>query len=150
MPRLCSNKNRKNGAPTIAVTMPRGSSAGATIVRQSMSATRISEAPRSAHAGSNSRRSGLIARRNICGTTMPMKPIIPLTDTAVPTANATIRMIIRFSHCTETPRCRACLSPRTSASNPRATKGTNNKTLKIRGMQHILAARLLRPSLPST
>ena len=47
-----SNIHRKNGAPSVAVTMPIGSSAGATTTRLIASATRSRLAPRSAEAGS--------------------------------------------------------------------------------------------------
>lgn len=51
-PRLRSRIQRKNGAPAIAVTMPIGSSAGATMVRATASAKSSSEAPSSAEPGS--------------------------------------------------------------------------------------------------
>ena len=68
---------RKNGAPTSAVRMPIGTSAGAAMVRAQVSAASSRMAPRQTEAGSSRRWPGPITSRNRCGTTMPTKPITP-------------------------------------------------------------------------
>ena len=83
--------------------MPIGISAGATIVRASVSAPTSSTAPNSIEAGSSSRCAGPITSRSRCGTTMPTKPTTPQTETATPVIADTSTIEIRFSRSTSTP-----------------------------------------------
>src|SRR6185312_1230218 len=119
-PRWRSSIPRKNGAPIAAVRMPIGISAGATMVRASVSAPTISAAPNSIEAGSSSRCAGPIISRSRCGTTMPTKPTTPQTETATPVIADTSTIEIRFSRSTSTPLLNASASPNTSTSSPRA------------------------------
>src|SRR6266704_427205 len=102
-PRCRSSMARKNGAPTAAVRMPIGISAGATMVRASVSAPTSSTAPSKAEAGSNSRCAGPITSRSRCGTTMPTNPTTPQTETATPVMADTNTIEIRFNRSTSTP-----------------------------------------------
>ena len=72
-------------------------------VRASVSAPTIRIAPSSTEAGSSRRCAGPITRRRRCGTTMPTKPMTPLTDTATPVIAETRTIAIRFSRSTSTP-----------------------------------------------
>src|SRR6185369_5144999 len=102
-PRWRSSMPRKNGAPIAAVRMPIGISAGATMVRASVSAPTSRMAPSRAEAGSSRRCAGPIISRNRCGTTMPRKPTTPQTETATPVIADTSTIEIRFSRSTSTP-----------------------------------------------
>ena len=81
----------------MAVMMPMGSSAGATITRAIISAANNNAAPSRAALGNRLWWSGPVARRNRCGTTMPMKPMPPETATAAPVAPATARIEVFFT-----------------------------------------------------
>ena len=83
--------------------MPIGISAGATMVRASVSAPTSRMAPSRAEAGSSSRCAGPITSRSRCGTTMPTKPTTPQIETATPVIADTSTIEIRFSRSTSTP-----------------------------------------------
>uniref|UniRef100_A0A1I7YQH4 Transposase n=1 Tax=Steinernema glaseri TaxID=37863 RepID=A0A1I7YQH4_9BILA len=72
----------------LTMTMPIGSSAGASASRAIRSANSSSDAPASSDAGSNTRWSGPDNSRTMCGTTSPTKPINPAAATAAPTPSA--------------------------------------------------------------
>ena len=72
------------GAPMTAVTAPTGISAGAMIVRASVSARIRNMPPSRNEAGSNSRWSGPKIIRVTWGMMSPTNPTTPLTDTTAP------------------------------------------------------------------
>src|SRR5688500_5530905 len=78
---------RKNGTPMIAVTAPRGSSAGGRAVRAMRSAATTSTAPASAAAPMIARWVRAPAVRTRWGTSSPMKPTRPAAAT-VPAASS--------------------------------------------------------------
>src|SRR5882672_1851790 len=128
-----SKRNRKNGAPRIAVTMPTGNSAGAANVRANVSATSRTSAPKQAVAGNRKRWPGPISRRNRCGTTMPTKPMTPDTETAAPAASATNTMAVCLRRSTAMPMWKASASPSTNRSRPRAVKAMESKSAVTKG-----------------
>src|SRR2546430_5460656 len=72
----------KRGTPTSAVTMPTGSSRGATATRAVVSASASRAPPARNDAGSNDRWRWPHSRRMACGTIRPTNPITPDTATA--------------------------------------------------------------------
>ena len=91
--------------------MPIGSSAGATRVRASVSASTSTAAPPRAEPASTLLWSGPATSRTRCGTTSPKKPMLPATATLAPTASVLSPMSWRLSRVTGSPRCVACSSP---------------------------------------
>jgi len=71
----------KNGAPMIAVRMPRGSSLDVSD-RDSVSISSRYPPPTSSDAGSSTRWSLPTISRQMCGTTRPTQPTTPETATA--------------------------------------------------------------------
>ena len=61
-----------------------------------------------------------MVRRNKCGTTSPINPMIPATATEAPTERATNRTITCLSLSVWYPRWPASSSPRTKAFSGRA------------------------------
>jgi len=74
----------KTGAPINAVTAPTGNSAGETTLRAIVSASVKYAAPIKKEAGKTILLSTPKTMRQICGTSNPTKPIIPLTETKAP------------------------------------------------------------------
>src|SRR6266705_1567588 len=76
------SRKANNGTPSSAVTMPTGSSRGATTVRASVSAAARRTPPARNAVGNRVRCSRPQRRRQTCGTISPTKPITPATATA--------------------------------------------------------------------
>lgn len=68
--------------------MPTGTSDGTNNVRAAVSASIKNMPPTKADAGNNRRWSAPSTNRTAWGITIPMKPIIPLTDTTAPVNRA--------------------------------------------------------------
>ena len=85
----------KNGAPSNAVIIPIGISAGATTQRATQSATTRTPAPNSIANGIKREIGAPTSILAIWGITKPIKPIMPVNATAPPTPSAT--QIIYFS-----------------------------------------------------
>ena len=109
------SNERKKGPPTLLVTMPMGSSAGDTIVREMRSAANKSVAPNSMLPRITRRLSAPNNMRHRWGMTSPTKPIIPVRDTLVPTMMHTKKMINSLSCSTLTPNRCASASPSNKA-----------------------------------
>ena len=90
---------------------PIGSSAGATIRRQTASATMHSAAPIDAQAGSSTRASEPTIRRPMCGTINPMKPTSPASTTLLAAKSDDAASMIHWARSTLRPTERARSSP---------------------------------------
>ena len=101
----------KNGPPANAVMMPTGSSDGETNVLANVSAIIKNAPPTNAAAGMSRRWSAPKIRRTACGTTIPMKPIMPLTETTAPVINADTRKMYFLVRSVSIPSDRADSSP---------------------------------------
>src|SRR5439155_8935179 len=76
------SRKANSGTPSSAVTMPTGSSRGATTVRASVSAAAKRIPPATNAVGNSVRCSRPHRRRHTCGTISPTNPITPATATA--------------------------------------------------------------------
>ena len=95
----------------MAVTTPTGISTGASSVRAPRSHATRNAAPNSAEAGSTMRWSTPTSSRTRCGTTMPMKPIGPASETAALVASDALKNASRCARTTSTPRVAAASGP---------------------------------------
>ena len=86
-PHLLTSNHRKNGPPISAVMMPTGSSPDDQTVRAIASHAMRNAAPKSADAGRTRRWSEPTISRTRWGTTRPMKPTGPASETAAPVAS---------------------------------------------------------------
>src|SRR6266446_6416028 len=114
------SRKANRGTPRSAVTIPTGSSRGATTVRASVSAAARRIPPVRNAVGNSVRWSRPQRRRQTCGTISPTKPITPATATAAAVKSDADRYTIRLSRRTSAPRYCAGSSPRASRSSGRA------------------------------
>ena len=110
------------------VTTPTGISLGEITVRESRSASTISEAPASSETGSSPRCPGPISRRTTWGTTRPTKAMMPLTETASAVSTPAVTSSSRLVRSTSTPSSSARFSPcsRMSISRVKNSGATMN------------------------
>ena len=128
-----NKSERKNGPPTILVTIPIGSSAGETIVLDIISAPSKMLPPKKILPKITFRLSGPKISLHRWGTTNPTNPIKPVRATQVPTIMQTKTTINTFICSTFTPNNIASDSPSNIAfidlESPKAIKtGQNERT----------------------
>src|SRR5204863_375821 len=114
------SRKAKRGTPTSAVTMPTGSSRGATTVRARVSAVVRRIPPARNAVGNRVRCSRPHRRRHTCGTISPTNPITPATATAAAVRSDAERYTTRLRRRTSAPRYCAGSSPSASRSSGRA------------------------------
>src|SRR5256884_3787420 len=121
------SRKANNGTPSSAVTMPTGSSRGATTVRASVSAAARRTPPARNAVGDRVRCSRPQRRRQTCGTISPTKPITPATATAAAVKSDADRQTSRLRRRTSAPRDCAGSSPSASRSGgPAAANRTTS------------------------
>src|SRR5690606_13754486 len=76
------SRNRKKGAPTMAVSTPSGNSM-VLMLRASVSTNSMNAPPNSNDAGSSRANTGPTSNRAMCGITRPTQPITPANDTTL-------------------------------------------------------------------
>ena len=108
---------RKNGAPDKAAIIPIGSSSGATITRERKSASTVNNPPKTITNGNTIVCRDPTILLAICGTTSPIKPITPLTETTIPVNTAAMMITTILILVTLTPRFSAVPSPKSSISS---------------------------------
>ena len=128
--------------------MPTGISAGARSTRARRSASTRKIAPTSTEAGSSRRWSGPKRSRATWGTTRPMKPTSPLTDTAAAVNSEPTMSRASLRRSTSTPRWAACSSPSRKALRSLARKKANTIPTSARGVTTLICDQPLAATPP--
>ena len=136
------------GDPIMAVTIPIGSSDGATNVRAIKSDKTRTVAPSNADPGKTRRLSAVKPMRRICGITKAMKPIIPETATEAPTPRVARTIVTLFTKLTFTPICPACDSPKDIAFRDLLKNGNAIRGITTKGVTMLIVFQLAPPRLP--
>src|SRR5713101_2644870 len=111
---------------------PTESSAGATTLRASVSASSRKAPPPSTAAGITRRLSGPSNIRRTCGTISPTKPMGPTKATTAEVRSAAPAKTRRLSRSASTPSCWALSSPRASRLSGRACPTTSQRPTAVR------------------
>src|SRR5690606_5990818 len=125
--------HRKKGAPMSAVRTPIFRSRPGAITRTRTSAVRSTAAPPSALTGRSLDGTEPTSGRNICGTTKPIKPMAPLTETAAPTEAAVPTTASVCNLETLTPIVAAASLPSVSVSRERPSDASMTQPASIKG-----------------
>ena len=120
------------------------------MIRTAISAASSSAAPVNALGTSSRAGSWPIRGRTRCGATRPIKPIVPVTETAPPTPSATPMMTSSRNRPTSTPRLCAVSSPRLSARNALRWLSRTTAPAMMNGNASITWRKLRSSSEPSS
>src|SRR5947208_226699 len=135
------SRKANSGTPSSALTMPTGSSRGATTVRATVSAAARKIPPVRNAVGNRVWCSRPQTSRQMCGTISPTKPITPATATAAAVRSEADRYTSCLRRRTSAPRYWAGSSPSASRSSGRAaaartTSGSGAYTKITRTVVH--------------
>ena len=109
--------HRKNGAPKNDVTIPTGSSLGAIITLENVSAKVKNVPPKKIETGIRVKCLELVNFLDIWGIISPINPMTPLTETNIPVSRVEVRIIIILILCVLTPKILELSSPKSKISS---------------------------------
>src|SRR6056297_1781132 len=126
-------RNRKNGAPTSAVSTPSFNSCAGENARTAISANSNIAPPPRALAGNNALGRSPTSGRSKCGTTKPTNPMAPATAVAAPTDSAVPRTRLVRTCPRLKPRLAVASSPNVNASKGRPELSTTIQPASMNG-----------------